>query len=183
MAKKAKVELVGIEDVEMILNRLPKTFQAKVINAALKEASKPLLEKAKQNLGAAQHGAGLVRMVRQVSRRVKGIPGQEIGAMPTKRARRSEAVWEDMGAYWMEFGTMEFMTKPREPKTRSLTEAQRRVGQPPSRRGRIPASAWLRRAVDTTEEEIEQKYRGILWKKLNKALLRKARKIQWSGLQ
>jgi len=183
MAKKAQVELVGIKDVEMILNRLPATFQAKVITAALKEATKPLLERAKVNLGSAPYGASLVRMIRQVSRKVSGIPGQEIGAMPTKRARRSEQVWEDMGAYWLEFGTMEFMTKPREPKTRSLTQAQRRVGQPPSRRGRIPANAWLRRAYDTTEEQIEQGFRRILWKTLNKKLLSKAKKIKWSGLQ
>lgn len=183
MAKKAKVELVGLNDVERILNQLPKAFQARVINAALKEASKPLFEKAKQNLGAAQYGSGLVKLIRQVTRRVKGIPGQEIGAMPTKRRRQSEAVWEDMGAYWLEFGTMERMTKPREPRTRSLTAAQRRVGQSPSKRGRISASAWLRRAADTTEKMITNNYRNILWKHLNKKLLRKAKKIKWSGLQ
>ena len=182
MVKKAKVELVGIQDVEMILNKLPAKFQARVINAALKEASKPLYEAARQNLGSAQWGAGLVRMIRQVSKRIKGIPGQEIGAMPTKRTRRNEAVWEDMGAYWLEWGTMEQMEKPREPKTRSLSEAQKRVGIN-TRRARIPATGWLRRAIDTTEKGIEQNYRNILWKKLNKSLLRKAKKIRWSGLQ
>ena len=75
------------------------------------------------------------------------------------------------------------MEKPREPGTRPLGTAQRRVGHPPSRRGRIPANGWLRRAVDTTEEEIEQKFRGILWKTLNKSLRRYGKKIKWSGLQ
>lgn len=170
MAVKAKAELVGIEDLERFLNNMPKEFQGTVLNSAIKEASKPLLEAAKRNLASAPYGAHLVRMIRQVSRKVAGLPGQEIGAMPTKRKRRSEAVWEDMGAYWLEFGTMEMMTKPREPRTRSLAEAQRRVGA--GRRGRIPANAWLRRAVDTTEEEIEQKFRGILWKKFNQRLRR-----------
>lgn len=182
MAKKAKVELVGINDMEKIINQLPKKFQARVINAALKEASKPLFERAKVNLGSAPNGSDLVRIIRQVSRKVKGIPGQEIGAMPTKRKRRSEGAWEDMGAYWLEWGTMELMTKPREPRTRSLTAAQRRVGSS-SKRGRIPAVGWLRRAIDMTDKQIEESYRNILWKTLNKKLLSKAKKIKWSGLQ
>lgn len=181
MAKKPKVELVGIEDVEKILNQLPKQFQARVINAALKEASKPLLEAAKRNLGSAPHGGDLVRMVRQISRRVHGIPGQEIGFMPTKRARRSEAVWEDMGGWWLEFGTMEHMIKPREPSTRPLHVAQMRVGSPPATRGRIFPQAWLRKAVDMTDKEIEDSFRNILWGKLNKSLRRYAKKIKWGG--
>ena len=176
------MELVGIEDVEKILNQLPKTFQAQVLNAALKEASKPFFERARQNLTSLQWGGGLGRMIRQVSRRERGIPGQEIGAMPTKRKRRSEGVWEDMGAYWLEWGTMEAMEKPRESKTRSLSEAQRRVGIN-TRRARVPAGGWLRKTADSESPVVEKNFRNILWKKLNQKLLRKARKIKWSGLQ
>ncbi len=186
MAKKATVELVGLNEVEWILQRMPKTFQGKVLNAALKEASKPLYEMARVNLdaAAASFGSGMLsHLIRQISRKEKGLPGQEIGAVPTKRIRRSEAVWEDMGAYWLEFGTMEFMIKPRERRTRSLTEAMRRVGQSPSKRGRIPAMGWLRKSVDMTDKQMENKFRVILWEILNKKLLTKAgRKIKWTRL-
>lgn len=181
MAKKATVELVGIKDVEMILNKLPRQFQAKVVSAALKEAGKPMIEKAKQNLESVQYGRGLSRFTKMKLKKVKGIPGIEIGQDPPKRGKRAKLAWRAMGPYWLEFGTMEKMTEPREPRTRSLTEAQRRVGS--GKRGRIPATGWLRRAVDTTIKLVEDRYRNELWKALNKKLLAKARKIKWSGLQ
>ncbi len=198
MAKKATVELVGLNEVEWILNKMPKTFQGRVINAALKEASKPLFAMARISIASAAASVGsggFAHLIRQVSRKQKGIPGQEIGAMPTKRKRRNEAVWDDMGPYWLEFGTMELMTKAREPGTRSLSKVYagtrttgskkgiRKVNPPPSKQGRIPAMGWLRKAVDATDEQIENKFRVILWEILNKKLLTKAgRKIKWSRL-
>lgn len=182
--KKAAVEIVGIEDVEKILNQLPGKFQAPILNAALKEVSIPLFEKAKQNLGSVPFsGQTLVKVLRQKLARERGLPGVEIGAMPMKRKRRNDGAWEDMGAYWTEFGTMELMTIQRSNRTRSLAAAQRRVGKPPSTRGRIPAYAWLRNAVDTTDKQMQEDFRNYLWKHLNKSLLRKAKKIKWSGLQ
>jgi len=180
VVKKAKVELVGIEDVEMILNKLPGKFQAKVIAAALKEAGKPMIDEAKRSLESAPYGAGLSRFTKMKARRVKGIPGVEIGQDPPKRGKRSKLAWRAMGPYWLEFGTMENMTKPREPGTRPLSEAKRRVGT--GRRGRIPAFGWLRKAVDKTEKIVEKNYRDILWGVLNKKLLSHAKKIKWSGL-
>lgn len=180
MAKKATVELVGLKDMEMILNQLPKTFQKTVIKAALKEAALPMVEKAKQNLESVQYGAGLSRFTKMKLREVKGIPGVELGQYPPKRGKRAKLVWRAMGPYWLEWGTMERMTKPREPGTRSLAEARRRVGT--GTRGRIPATGWLRRAVDVTTDRVEKDFRTILWRTLNKKLLKKARKIKWSGL-
>ena len=190
MAKKAKVELVGIEDMEKILNRLPATFQKRVIRAALKDAGEPLLVAAKQSLASTGYSGmhqrkqrtsqELLDVVVQRPRTIKGIPATEIGAMPTKRARRRSSVWEDMGAYWLHWGTMEFMTKPREPGTRSLAQAKRRT---PPHLGRVPATGWLIKAVDETEGELTDGFRNILWKQLNKKLLAKAKKIKWSGLQ
>ena len=181
MAKIARVELVGINDVEMILNQLPGKFQASVLTAALMKAAKPMFDEAKQNLESVQWGAGLSRFTKMKSKREKGIPGVELGQYPPKRGKRSKLVWRTMGPYWLEWGTMEIMTKPREPGTRSLGTAQKRVGT--GTRGRIPATGWLRRAVDRTEKQVTDSFRDILWKTLNKTLLRKAKKIQWSGLQ
>lgn len=179
MVKKAKVELVGIEDVEMILNKLPKKFQAKVITAALKASAKPMTEQAKRNLDA--HPLGDSRYTTIRARREKGIPGVELGHYAPKRGSRAKLVWRAMGAYWLEWGTMELMTKPRESRTRSLTEAQRKVGS--GKRGRISAIGWLRRAINASDEEMEKIYRNTLWEKFNTTLLRHAKKIQWSGLQ
>ena len=181
MVKKAKVELVGIEDVERIINQLPKKFQQKVIRAALKEASKPMVSQAKTNLES--HPWGDSRFTTIKAKTEKGIPGVELGHYAPARGRRAKLAWRAMGAYWLEWGTMENMTKPRESRTRSLAEAQRRVGGPPSKRGRIPAIGWLRRAINQSDKEMEEKYKNILWGQLNKALLRHAKKIRWSGLQ
>ncbi len=182
MAKKTKVELVGINDMEKILNQLPKKFQSRVITAALKEATRPLFERAQRNLASVQWGGGLSKYIKQLSRKERGIPGFNIGFVALKRGKRAKLVWRAMGGYWLEYGTMENMTKPREPRTRSLTQAQRNVGVN-SKRARVPAHGWLRKAVDTTEKIITDDYRNILWKTLNKNLLRKAKKIKWSGLQ
>jgi hypothetical protein len=178
---KPKVELVGLEDVERIVNQLPKKFQQKVIRAALKEASKPMVDQAKTNLES--HPWGDSRYTTIKARTEKGIPGVELGHYAPKRGKRPKLVWRAMGAYWLEWGTMEQMTKPREPGTRSLATAQRRVGSLPSKRGRVPAIGWLRKAINQTDEQMEEKYKNILWGQLNKALLRHAKKIKWSGLQ
>ncbi len=178
MVKKTKVELVGIEDVEMILNQLPSRFQARVITAALKESAKPMHQAAVRNLDSHPWGEG--RQVKLISKREKGIPGIEIGRIAPARGKRAEAAWEAMGAYWLEYGTMELMTKPRESRTRSLSEAQRRVGSS-TERARIPAIGWLRKAVSSQMGLTEKQYRNLLWKKLNQSLLRHAKKIKWSG--
>jgi len=162
----------------MILNQLPKKFQARVIGAALKESSKPMFEQAERNLDSHPWGEG--RQVKIFAKREKGVPGVEIGRVAPRRGRRAEEAWEAMGAYWLEYGTMEQMTKPRESRTRSLSQAQQRVGT--GKRGRIPAIAWFRKAINSEDKNVENKYRDILWKKLNQALLRKAKQVKWSGL-
>jgi hypothetical protein len=140
-----------------------------------------MVEKAKANLDA--HPWGDSRFTTIKAKTERRIPGVEIGHFAPARGRRAKLAWRAMGPYWLEWGTMELMTKPRESRTRSLAEAQRRIGASPSKRGRIPALGWLRRAVNATDEEMEEKYKNILWSKLNKALLRHAKKIKWSGLQ
>jgi hypothetical protein len=177
---KPKVELVGLEDVERIVNQLPKKFQQKVIRAALKESSKPMVKQAEANLDA--HPWGDSRFTTIKARTEKGIPGVELGHYAPARGKRAKLAWRAMGPYWLEWGTMELMTKPRESRTDPLPKAQSRVGPPPSKRGRIPAIGWLRRAINQTDEEMEEKYKNILWGQLNKALLRHAKKIRWSGM-
>lgn len=181
MVKKAKTELVGIEDVEMILNQLPRKFQASVITGALRKAGKPMLEEAKRSLESTPWGSGLSRFTKMASRKENGIPGIEIGQKPPKRGKRAKLVWRAMGAYWLEFGTMEKMTKPREPGTRSLSKARTRVGD--GKRGRVPAHGWLRRTFDRTVDQLENDFGNILWKTLNRRLFSKAKKIKWLGLR
>lgn len=170
----AKTELIGLEEVEQILNKLPGEVQRKILTSALRNSAKPVLNAAKINISTARGGNKLTENIKIRSKKKSAAkPGVNVGYFPTK----AKTAWEAMGGLWLEFGTMEFMTRPRSRKTRPLSDAQRKVGPPPSKRGRTQPIAWLRRATDANEKQIIEGFRKVLWDGMNKFFRRYARKL------
>lgn len=195
---KATVELVGLDDLYALMKELPVKYQRTIGLAALKEASKPLIKEEQQALSSVPHGSKYIGNIKAKSRRIKGRPGVEVGYYAPERRDRKKRykvpsykiggktvkgivsglgvegnALETMVGWWNEFGTMERMTKPREPKTRPLAEAQRRAGDPP--RGRWTAHGWMRRVMDTkmtVPGPIADEFKRVLWKKTNAFLKR-----------
>ena len=180
---KTGTELVGMDELISTLNMMSAELQKNVLTPSCRIAAKPLLEAAQSNLSADRNGARLIGAMKiKAKRKSSRYPGVFVGYYPkVSSAKRSKAAWEAMGGWWLEFGTMEFMEIPRSRRTRPLATAQRRVGAPPSMRGRIRPIAFMRRAWDSKKDEITKEFNKSLWKGINSYLKRKARKLKWSA--
>ena len=180
MARKC-AEIVGIKQLEDVLNKLPAKVNRSVLLSTTREAGKGLLQKAKSSLSAANSRQGSPNvntdeMVQMWSLRKSKTwrAGVAVGfkAQYDNKARGqlfskyapdiSRQKWAILGPLWMEHGT---------------TGVRRKGGKA----RKILAHGWFRRSVDTSMRGIENSFKSILHKKLNQFIDRYIRKsgITW----
>lgn len=180
MARKY-AEIVGIEQLEDVLNKLPAKVNSSVLLSTSREAGKDLLAKAKSSLSAANSRQGSPNvdtdeMVQMWSLRKSktwragvavGFKGQYDNKVRKQLFDKyapdiSRQKWAILGPLWMEYGTSG--------STRKGGKARK-----------IYAHGWFRRSVDTSMRGIEKNFKSILHKKLNQFIDRYIRKnsITW----
>jgi len=176
---KKYAEIVGIEQLEDVLNKLPAKVNRSVLLSTTREAGKELLSKAKNGLRAANNAQGTQAV--DMDELVKMWPlkksktwraGQTIGfkVMYDKKTESdifrkyapdiSRQKWAIRGPLWMEYGT----------------SGRRRKG---GAARKIAAHGWFRRAVDTSIRGIERDFKKILGKKINQFLNRYIKRHGW----
>ena len=177
---KAKAEIVGIEQLEDVLNKLPAKVNRSVLLATTKESGKDLLAKAKSALRAANNNQGshnvdtdeLVKLwsLKKSKTHRAGITvgfkpmydkKEENEAFKKYMPDRSRAMWAIRGPLWMEHGASG-------------------VGRKSGVKFRpIRPHGWFRRSVDTSIRGIERDFKKILHKKINALLDRYIKKHGW----
>lgn len=182
---KAKVEIVGIKQLEDVLTKLPKDLeQRNVLRSAIRTAGKPLAQELKDNLIAANETMGSPNvdlsdqiLVKALSKRKTWRAGYMYG-WDVKKAMTgfkkylpdiSRAKWALLAAKWLEWGSAG-------------------IGRYGKYRGKsyraIRPQGWFRRAIDSQTPKVENSFRGILYKTLNRYIDRYIKKGGiWSGLQ
>jgi hypothetical protein len=178
MARKY-AEIVGVEQLEDVLNKLPAKVNRSVLLSATRESGKTLLDRAKNGLRSANNAQGsknvdtdeLVKMW-PLKKSKTWRAGQTVGFKPMYDKRveseifrkyapdRSRQMWAIRGPLWMEYGTSG--------RTRKGKAARR-----------INPHGWFRRAVDVSIREIERDFKKILHKKINQLLNRYIKKHGW----
>lgn len=176
---KKYAEIVGIEQLEDVLNKLPANVNRSVLLSVTRESGKGLLDRARSSLQSANSRQGspnvdmdeLVQMW-PLKKSKTWRAGQSIGVkgMYDKKTEsevfrkyapdRSRQMWAIRGPLWMECGT----------------SGVRRKG---GTARKINPHGWFRRSVDTSIRGIENNFKQILHKKLNQFLNRYIKRHGW----
>jgi len=167
---KTATEIVGIEQLENVLNGLPKRLNKKLLGQATRAVAKFTLQDARANVQPYSKFAPKQVKVWALTRSRRA--GVWVG-WNIKQARkdfkehqsdRSKAMWAFMSAVWLEYGSTGI---GRSGKFRGI---KYRALQP---------VGWFRRAVDTNIGRTEKEFKGILHKKINTFLDKWITKHGW----
>lgn len=163
----AQFELFGAEELEAALRTLPKNIGKAALKRALVNAAKPVAEDARRS---APVRSGLVRdnitvstklskrQARAFRKRGKGEVTAFLGAAPSRRAH-----------------LIEFGTGPRA--HRKSGESKSGKARTPGRStGQAPAQPFMRPAWERGKQRILDDFSVALWKEIEKAVARQARK-------
>jgi len=180
---KAYAQIVGIEQLEDVLNKLPAKINRSVLLSTTRESGKGLLSKAKNGLRAANSSQGTEavdtdELVQMWSLRKSKTwrAGVTIGFKPLYDNKfRSQVFrkyapdisrqkWAILGPLLLEYGSTG-------------------IGRSGKYRGKayrpIRPHGWFRRSVDTSIRGIERDFKKILHKKINQFLDRYIKKHGW----
>jgi HK97 gp10 family phage protein len=108
MSKDA-VELKGFEDIEKILDALPKALGPKVVRACLREGVRPYIKEAKQNASNADNTGGLSKSIGVLNTR-----GDSVGI--TVGTRRGKSFKKGYIAHIVEYGAAPHVISPKKKK-------------------------------------------------------------------
>lgn len=184
----------GMDDVNKFLKGFDAKVNKKIMNQGLAKTGAVLKAEMKSNIGSGRGGSYLTRNIKiwqgkKTKRALKWIGFKKTSRRTDKqkerfnkelsnrsghtdRARRS---WMEMGAYWLEFGTMERMTIPRANKTRSIGEAIARTGT--GERGRVAPIAWFRKAVASKMDPMVSRFSKDMGKAIDAYVMRTFKRV------
>jgi hypothetical protein len=108
MSKDA-VELKGFEDIEKILDALPKALGPKVVRACLREGVRPYVRQARINAKAIGNSGGLAKSIGIINTR-----GDSVGI--TVGTRRGKSFKKGYIAHIVEYGAVRHPIKPKKKK-------------------------------------------------------------------
>jgi len=158
-------EIIGIEQVHDVLNKLPRDLNKKVLTQSIRGVSKYIQEAAKWNV--LPHSKRVSKQIKTFSVKRSPRPAVFVGwnkrqANRDYRAANTEAEkkWAIMGAWWLEYGT------------RGVSRRGKKVRQ-------IQPVGWFRRAVDTKIGITERNFKKILAAKINGLLDKYITKHGW----
>jgi hypothetical protein len=161
MARPA-VEIIGIEQLNEVLNELPLKLSKKMLNTTARRVIKRVHDSAVSNLS--QHSKTLPDQVKiwpLKSWRAGYWTGWNLKQAKEaygKAKTRAEKAWAFRGAFWLEYGTS------------GVGRAKRYHGK--SYR-KIEPTGWFRRAVDSNIDGVKKDFAGEVANTINRFLNRK----------
>ena len=170
--KRAKAEIIGIEQLEGVLNKFPYDIsQKKVLATSVRIAGKPLAERAKRNLKMASDimGSPAIKledqfMIKPLSKNKTWRAGYIYGWSVRKADAvykiwkvkdRSRAAWAFRGAMWLEWGAS------------GVGRWSKYAG---THYRQIQPMGWFRRAVDSSISGVQKDFKISFHKTVNRAL-------------
>lgn len=185
---KATAQIIGIEQVEDVINKLPVDISKRILKQAVKASGKTLESRMASNLERVNKILGSSRVdikdmigVWTMKSSKTWRAGYFYGSDPLYKRNiegqvydkykaiggRSLGMWAIRGPLWMEYGTSG-RARGKHVERYKRKSAWKYPGATATGAVRkIPPTGWFRRAIDTSIPTIERDFRGILHKKIN----------------
>jgi hypothetical protein len=189
---RSNVEIIGIEQVYEVLDKLPAKLNKKFLNSSARRSAKGMHQDAVNNISSISGERGGERLANQVkiwllkSWRAGVWVGWNVKEAKKDYAQaktRAEKAWAYRGAFWLEYGTASKTTRGGVVLKRAGPGGRLGRGKVLKRAARdtrpVKMAAWFRRAVDGNVENVRRVFMGEVRDTINRFLNRTIKRIGW----